>query len=331
MTCALVGSGLSRTLHSSITLLLVATLSPTAQQPQQPHQPTFRAAVDLVHFGVTVVDRQGQPVTGLKAEDFQILENGKAQALKYFTAGEPDEAPPLHLGLLLDTSGSMAGDIKDARAAAVKFVNALDHAADVTLVDFDTEVRVARFGPMAYERLVERIRSRKPDGWTALYDAVGVYLNGAQSQEGEKVLVLYTDGGDTRSSLTFHDMLDLCKASDVTVYTVGYMERQGSGRMQQRSELERVAAITGGQAYFPGVAKDLDGVFEKIRQEVAKRYSLGYLSTDLRTDGAWRGVEIKLLRPNLKGVKLRTRSGYFAPYKAKPSSSGGISPLEDSR
>jgi VWFA-related protein len=296
-------------------LILATAFTIRAQQPQQPRPPTFRAAVDLVHFGITVVDRQGKPVTGLKAEDFRILENGKAQALKYFAAGDPEEAPPLHLGLLLDTSGSMAGDIRDARAAAVKFVNALDHAADVTLVDFDTEVRVARFGPNDYPRLVERIRGRKPDGWTALYDAIGVYLNGAQSQEGQKVLVLYTDGGDTRSSLTFHDMLDLCKASDVTVYAVGYMEHQGSGRMQQRSELERVTAITGGQAHFPGVAKDLDGVFDKIREELAARYSLGYLSSDFRTDGAWRGVEIKLLRPDLKGVKLRTRSGYFAPYK----------------
>jgi VWFA-related protein len=298
--------------RAAITASLIVAVALTIRA----QQPTFRAAVDLVHFGISVVDKQGKPVTGLKAEDFQVLENGKPQTLKYFIAGEPEEAPPLHLGLLLDTSGSMAGDIKDARAAAVKFVNALDHAADVTLVDFDTQVRVARFGPNDYPRLVERIRARKPDGWTALYDAIGVYLNGAQSQDGQKVLILYTDGGDTRSSLTFSDMLTLCKASDVTVYAIGYLEHQGSGRMQQRSELERVAALTGGQAYFPGVAKDLDGVFDKIEQELAARYSVGYVSTNLRTDGAWRGVQIKLLRPDLKGVKLRTRSGYFAAYKA---------------
>lgn len=295
---------------TTVVTLIAAGLTVSAQQP------TFRAAVDLVHFGVTVVDKQGKPIAGLTKDDFEVVESGKKQSVQYFSAGHPEEAPPLHIGLLLDTSGSMAGDLKDARSAAVKFVNTLDQAADVTLVDFDTEVRVARFNPLDYPRLVERIRGRKPDGWTALYDAIGVYLNGAQSQDGQKVLVLYTDGGDTTSSLTFHDMLDLCKASDVTVYAIGYMEHQGSGRMQQRAELERVAGLTGGQAYFPGVAKDLDGVFEKIRQELAGRYSLGYLSTDLRTDGAWRSVEIKLLRKDLKGVRLRTRSGYFAPYKA---------------
>jgi VWFA-related protein len=300
--------------RARLAALLIAGTALSARIVAQ--QPTFKAGVDLVQFGVSVTDKQGKPVTGLKAEDFQVVENGKMQSLRFFFAGNPDEAPPLHIGLLLDTSGSMAEDLRDARAAAVKFVNALDRAADVTLVDFDTEVRVARFGTNDYPRLIERIRGRKPDGWTALYDAIGVYLDGAQNQDGQKVLVLYTDGGDTTSSLTFREMLDLCKASDVTVYTVGYMEHQSSsGRLQQRSELERVASLTGGQAYFPGSSKDLDGVFDKIRDELAARYSLGYLSTDTRTDGAWRGVEIKLLRTDLKGVRLRTRSGYYAPYK----------------
>ena len=278
-------------------------------------QPTFKTAVDLVNFGVMVVDKQGKPITGLTADDFEITENGKKQAVTFFAAGDPESAPPLHLGLLLDTSGSMADDLKDARSAAIKFVNALDRAADFTLVDFDTQVRVARFPSADYPRLVERIRMRKPDGWTALYDAVGVYLDGAQRQDGQKVLVMYTDGGDTTSTLTFHDMLDLVKASDVTLYAVGYMEHQGSTRMQQRADLERLAVTTGGLAYFPGTAKDIEGIFDKIREEIAARYSLGYISTDTRADGAWRSVDIKLLRRDLKNVKLRTRPGYYAPYK----------------
>ena len=230
---------------SLATAVLALTIGVTAQQ-------TFRSAVDLVYFGVSVLDKQGRPVTGLTKDDFDIFENGKKQSLQYFTVGDPDAAPPLHLGLLLDTSGSMSDDLGDARSAAIKFVNTLEYATDVTLVDFDTEIRVARFQASAYERLVERVRMRKADGWTALYDAMGVYLNGAQDQDGQKILVLYTDGGDTRSSLTFRDALDLLKASDVTVYAVGYLEHQSSsGRTQQRMELDRFATLTGGQAYFP--------------------------------------------------------------------------------
>jgi VWFA-related protein len=75
--------------------------------------------------------------------------------------------------------------------------------------------------------------------------------------------------------------------------------------------------MTGGRAYFPSMGKDLEAVFDRIRQELAARYSLGYVSSDSRADGAWRQVEIKLVRNDLKGVRLRTRSGYYAPYKAR--------------
>src|SRR5678815_4621895 len=127
----------------AVMVLSVCLLRAQQQKPGT----TFRTTVDLVSFGVSVVDKQGRPVTGLTQEDFEVVEAGKRQAVQFFSVGNIESAPPLHIGLLLDTSGSMADDLKDARSAAIKFVNTLDHAADVTLVDFDTEVRVARFSP----------------------------------------------------------------------------------------------------------------------------------------------------------------------------------------
>jgi Ca-activated chloride channel family protein len=76
-----------------------------------------------------------------------------------------------------------------------------------------------------------------------------------------------------------------------------------------------MAAITGGTAFFPSSLKELEKIYEKIQREIAARYSLGYISSDTRKDGAWRKVEIRLKRPDLRNAKLRTRSGYFAPYK----------------
>jgi Ca-activated chloride channel homolog len=285
-------------------------------------QQRYKASVDLVQFSVVLTDRQGAPITGLKADDFEILEEGKPQSIAYFSQGDPEDGDnlgdvlPLHLGLTLDTSGSMERDIHDVRTAVVKFLNANTSAMDFTLVDFDTEVRVGRYGAGEIDRLIERIRRRRPDGWTALFDAVGVYLNGVGPLDGQKIMLLYTDGGDTRSELTFSDLVDLLKAADVTVYAIGYLENQsGSTRTQAQSQLQRMAAITGGQAFFPTNIKELDKIYEKIQREIAARYSLGYLSTDTRKDGAWRKVEIKVKRPDLKGAKLRTRTGYFAPYR----------------
>ena len=285
-------------------------------------QQRFKAAVDLVHFSVVLTDKQGVPITGLNAEDFDIIEEGKPQRITYFSQGDPEDGDnlgdvlPLHLGLTLDVSGSMERDIHDVRTAVVKFLNANASAIDFTLVDFDTEIRVGRYGADEIGRLIERIRRRKADGWTALFDAVGVYLNGVGPLDGQKIMLLYTDGGDTRSELTFSDLIDLLKASDVTVYAVGYLENQSSSaRTQAQSQLQRMATVTGGQAFFPSNTKELDKIYEKIQREIAARYSLGYLSTDTRADGAWRKVEIKVKRADLKAAKLRTRTGYFAPYR----------------
>ena len=278
-------------------------------------QQTFRTEVDLINFSVVVTDKQGAPIAGLKAEDFEVTEAGKPQTIRFFAAGDPATAPPLHIGFLLDTSGSMEDDIKDVRTAAIKFLNAMDSAVDITLVDFDTEVRVARYTGAEYPRLIERIRARKPDGYTALYDALGVYLNGADSQTGQKVLIMYTDGGDTRSALNQKDVIDLLRASDVTVYVVGYLEHQGSAAMAQRQQLEHFADLTGGQGFFPVNLKDIDKMYDKIQREITARYSIGYTSTDERTNGAWRRVEVRLKRSDLKGARLRTREGYFAKFK----------------
>lgn len=292
-----------------IVLTVAAAVTAAGQQ-------TFKTAVDLVHFSVVVTDKDGVPVPGLTADDFEVRERGVEQSIKFFAAGDGEAAPPLHLGFLLDASGSMETDMKDVRTAAIKFLNAVERIEDVTLVDFDTEVRVARFGPNDHARLIERIRVRKPDGWTAFYDAFGTYLHTASTQTGQKIAVVFTDGGDTRSAMNRSELIELLKVSDVTVYTIGYLEQQTqSAKIDQQALLSRLSKITGGQAFFPTSIKDIDKMYEKILNEIAGRYSLGYTSSDMKMDGAWRQVEVRLKRKDLKGVKLRTREGYFAPYK----------------
>jgi Ca-activated chloride channel homolog len=279
--------------------------------------PVFRAGVDLVTFGVIVQDAQGQLVTDLTPDDFEVREDGAPQSIHSFARGDAaDQLSTLRLGLLLDMSGSMERDLDMARTAAIRFLNALPEAQDITLVDYDTRVRVSRYSQADFPRLVERIRGGTLGTWTAFYDALGVYLDGVDTLEGRKVLVMYGDGIDTRSSLRFGEMMTLVKAAGVTVYAVGFLQHQsGASRMTGRLRLTQIAETTGGQAFFPSALADLDEAYAKVLAEIKGQYHLGYVSTNRAMDGTWRSVEIRVRRPDLR---VRTREGYFAPWVEPP-------------
>ena len=301
----------------TLIILFFASFVTTARSaPQQ--ATTFRSGIDVVNIGVTVTDKKGNLITDLTIDDFEVTEDGRKQTLSYFAAGggAGPPGPELHLGLLLDVSESMGEDIGFTRTAAIKFLNTLTNAIDITVVDFDSQVRVGRYGQSEFARLIERIRQQKADGNTALYDAIGVYLDGADDQTGRKVMLLYTDGGDTHSAMRFGELLDLLKASDVTVYTVGMLEHQTqSSQGAQRPILQQIAEATGGQAFFPQSVKSLDSVYDKVLAEIRAQYTLGYLSTNNRTDGAWRKVEIKVVRANSRDHRVRSRKGYYGLYR----------------
>ena len=294
-------------------LAILAIAAPRAQTP------TFRAGVDLPTFGVTVMDRKGEYLSDLTIDDFDIYEDGKKQAIKYFARGtDIENGPEMHLGLLFDTSASMTDDIKLSRSAAVKFLNTLSDAKDMTLVEFDTEVHVAKYGQREFPRMVERIRNRTPDGETALWDAMGVYLDGASEDEGRKILVLYTDGGDTKSAISFSDLMTLVRASDVTVYAVGFLEHS-RGAVEDRARLQQIADATGGQSFFPSSMKDVEASYDKVVSQIRAQYTIAYVPANTKQDGAWRKVEIKVTRPDLKGTKILSRHGYFAPFQQIPN------------
>jgi Ca-activated chloride channel family protein len=298
-------------------LAIVVALSAAGAPVVEGQQATFRAGIDLVQMGVTVTDRKGEFIGDLTRDDFEVLEDGKKQTLTHFASGI-DESIPLHVGLLFDTSGSMGEDINLARSAAIRFLNTLSQAQDMTLVDFDSEVRVAKYGQGDFPRMVERIRGRKPDGYTAMYDALGVFLDGAAENDGRTILVIYTDGGDTRSALGFGDALDLVRSSDVTIHSVGFLSNQpGNVRTNQRMRLMEIAQTTGGQAFFPSAMKDVEEAYDQIVAQIRNQYTLGYISTNTAQDGKWRRVEIRVARPGLRDVRLQSRKGYFALYKEK--------------
>jgi Ca-activated chloride channel family protein len=282
-------------------------------------QPVFRGGVDLVRVAVTVVDDDGNPVEGLSVEDFVVSEDERPEEVTYFSSGVATDLDtmPFHVGVLFDASGSMGRDARFAKTAALRFLRGLDFAADMTLVDFDSEVRVSRFSQRDFPRLAQRLRAQGAEGMTALYDALGVYLDGAFDQDGRKVLLLYSDGGDTRSRMRLNELLELVRASDVTIYAIGFQTQNNArDRMMSRRQLEDIVDLSGGRSYFPGSLDDLDDIYQQIRNDLDTRYSLGYVSSDVAADGAWRSVSVTLsdARPELQELTIHARGGYFARY-----------------
>ena len=292
--------------------ITVAVVVGAAQR--EPRDPTlFRGSVDLVNVGVTVAGKKQRLVTNLTVNDFAVYEDGKPQPIFAFASGA-QPGPPLHIGVLLDVSTSQALDLGFTQNAVIKFLTSLPEAVDITFIDFASQVRGGRYARSDFPRLAKRVRSLTAGGETALYDAIGVYLDGASEQDGRKVMVLYTDGGDTQSSLSLSSLMKLLKASDVTVYAIGALEKQPyRSQLIQRGLLAEIVEATGGTAFFPSSVKDLDRIYEQVLGEVRAQYTLGYLSTNEKADGGWRKVDVKITRPDAEDLRIRARKGYYAP------------------
>ena len=280
--------------------------------PQTGTPPPVRASVELVSLPVVVTSR-GEPVPGLTADDFEIREGGVRQTIVTFADALSDTVP-IHLGLMLDKSLSMEQDLEAASNAAIRFVNDFPEARDVTFVEFERTVRLSRYQPSNYPQLFERMRDRKTGWGTALYDALGRYVESTRDRNGIHVLVMYTDGGDSTSDLGASAVIDMLRGGRVMLYAIGYTAHQaGSSRFIQEGILQIFARETGGTVFFPGSPRDLDRIYRKIRGEVRGRYTLGYISTNQKTDGTFRKVQVRVAGAGRRDTDVRTRTGYLAP------------------
>jgi Ca-activated chloride channel homolog len=297
---------------ASVAAITVAVVDASAQlEAQDPA--LFRGRTDLVSVGVTVAAKRHRFVTNLSASNFAVYEDGRPQRIFAFASGA-QPGPPLHIGVLLDVSGSQGLDLKFTQRAVIKFLASVPDAIDVTFIDFASHVRGGRYSQSDLPRLVKRVRELTAGGETSLYDAIGLYLDGASEQDGRKVMVLYTDGGDTYSSLSFNMLMTLLKASDVTIYAIGALDQQPlAAQLTQRVLLEKIAEEAGGTAFFPGGVKDLNRIYEQVLGEIQAQYTIGYVSSNEKADGSWRKVEIKITCPDSKDLRVRARKGYYAP------------------
>jgi Ca-activated chloride channel family protein len=300
----------------AIVVLVVAGSAAAGDRTLPPAGPVFSTGAELVKVTVTVRDHDGALVPNLSADDFVVTEDGRRQKIQLFApAVVPghDDALTLDLGLLLDTSQSMAPEIRLSQEAATRFLEAIPRARDLLTVFFDADIRISHYDSEHQQGLFGRILDARASGTTALYDAIAVYLSRVQDTTGRKVLVLLSDGEDTRSELSLDEVSLLVRSSAVTIYSIAFPGDSSSGSSRAtraRAFLAFLADQTGGQVFHPRGSKDLPEIYETILDELSSQYVLGFTSDAAKRDGKFRKLHVEV-KP--KDLKLRYRNGYFGP------------------
>jgi Ca-activated chloride channel homolog len=290
------------------------------ERPQTPgSSPIFQSGTDLVVLSVTVTDGKRRFVAGLSERDFLVLEDNVKQDISFFVPGYL----PLDLAVLLDLSSSMLANLPTAQRAALRLVEAVRPGDRVTVVAFHDRAEV--LSPLSHDipSAVRAIRGATTHGATALYNALYVTLHELSRNRGDgtsvrrQAIVVLSDGEDNRSLIPFEDVMDAAKSSAIAIYAIGLSPRTAilATRMERFSRarfiLNGLAQETGARAFFPTDTRDLNGIYGQIAEELTHQYTLGYVPTNARRDGAFRRVSAQIVdRPEMMA---RTRSGYRAP------------------
>lgn len=291
-----------------------------AAQQKTSAPPVFPVGLDEVNLTVTVRDGEGHLVRDLHPENFVVLEDGRPQQIQIFgRATEPgqEDALALNLGLLLDTSESMREQMRLTQESAIRFLDSIPRARDLLMIFFDQDIRISRYSSENQQGLFERILDTRGAGMTALYDAICVYLSRVEDSPGRKVLVVFSDGEDSTSSVGLAQVLQLVRQSPVTIYPIAFTGsfNMGSNRyISARSVMTRLAELSGGIVFTPIGSRDLPGIYEKILEELESQYVIGFVSDNPRRDGKFRKLKVELqgMEANGKGLKVRHRTGYYA-------------------
>lgn len=276
---------------------------------QQEPRPTIRAEVALVNVVFTAVDNKGRPVSGLKADDFQIFENRQQQKIEYFSSLGKGSDVPLTIALLIDTSGSVKSKLDFEKETAAEFLREiLRPNRDLALIiQFDADVNLVQDFTQKQEDLLRALESLKAGNSTSLYDAI--YLAAEEKLKGEagrKVMVVITDGDDTSSKVRRDEAIEVAQRHNVLIYGIGVRSDNFVP-----SVLKKFAEETGG-AFFSPYARfaEIQAAFRAIGEEIRGQYSLAYTPMNMKKDGTFRSIN---LRCKVRGVRVRTRKGYYAP------------------
>ena len=259
--------------------------------------PVFSASIDVVRVDVSVT-RDGNPVEGLKAEDFDVRDNGIPQEVSLVGGGDK----PVHAVLALDTSSSVSGQpLEDLKAAAHAFIDVLRPEDAVSLLTFSDRVQMRVTPDESRQRAHEVVERAEAHLTTALYDATYAALTMADPVRGRPLVLIFSDGEDVGSWLRPDKVLRVAEASELVAHVV-LARREGA----EVPFLNELSAVTGGEEWRAEYT-ELKEVLLRALEEFRARYTLQYTPAGASHDG-WHRLQVRL--PHTE-ARVRARKGYW--------------------
>jgi Ca-activated chloride channel family protein len=272
----------------------------------------IRTSADLVLVPVSITDDQHNPVVGLDQANFQLFEGKKPQAIKNFS----NEDAPVSVGILVDTSGSMAMKLDRAREAVVQFCEAGNPQDEFFMITFSDTPRLTTDFTTRPENLENDLLTSRSKGQTSLLDAIYMGLQKMRNARyARKALLILSDGGDNHSRYTERDVKAAIREADVTIYAVGTYERYVATQEELLGPelLKTVTGLTGGHAFTLTNDRDMAAVTRNIGTQLRHQYVLAYQPESVPHDGKWHKISVKLRLPkSIRFLHVEARPGYYA-------------------
>ena len=273
----------------------------------------IRVDVNLVLVPATVTDPMNRLVTGLEKENFEVYDNNIGQTIKSFST----EDAPVTIGVIFDLSGSMSSKFMRARKALSEFLRTSNPQDEFFVVGFNDRPAVIVDYTSDVDDVEARMVMLKPENRTALIDAIYLGVDKLKQAKYErKALLIISDGGDNRSRYTEGELRRVVRESDVQIYSIGIFDQYAPTTEEQLGPilLNDICEMTGGRMFRVLDMNDLGDIASRISAELRNEYVIGYRPNDVKQDGNWRKLKIRLVPPpGLPTLTVHNRQGYYAP------------------
>jgi Ca-activated chloride channel family protein len=292
-----------------------ALVEPSQSLLSQEPRDLLSIDVELVNITVTVIDESGSNVQGLTAEDFQVFEDGRQQKISFFSH---DARVPVSIGVLIDISGSLQDKLRQGLQTVREIAGSLSENDEMFVVTFNSHAEVRQKFTSNREEIQRSLGDIRAKGETAVFDAISVGLREMQTAKHQKrILLLVSDGFDTRSKINADQAEDLLKRSNVLLYAIGIDDDDNNPATRRRTRyhiydymLGKLTSAGGGRLIrlYTGRNYDLRSLSELFVGELHQQYTMGYYPNAAPDSAGWKTIEVRVTKPGIRIVGEKNKS-----------------------